>query len=81
MKKLDKAFINAKLFASSKLDRLAEKATGDETLIIKIMLMVVATALVILFKDTLGSIIKTLLTDPTNGLQKKITDMYSAITA
>lgn len=80
VRKLDKAIINAKVFATHTLDNMKRKVSGDETLIIKIMLMVIAVALVIIFRDTLQTIIKNLLTDPNNGLQKKIETLYDTTT-
>ena len=68
VRKLDKAIINAKVFATHTLDNMKRKVSGDETLIIKIMLMVIAVALVIIFRDTLQTIIKNLLTGD-NGLE------------
>ena len=59
VRKLDNAIINAKVFATHTLDNMKRKVSGDETLIIKIMLMVIAVALVIIFRDTLQTIIKT----------------------
>ena len=79
VRKLDKAIINAKVFATNTLDNMKRKVSGDETLIIKIMLMVIAVALVIIFRDTLQTIIKNLLTGD-NGLEKKINAMYDATT-
>lgn len=79
VRKLDKAIINAKVFATHTLDNMKRKVSGDETLIIKIMLMVIAVALVIIFRDTLQTIIKNLLTGD-NGLEKKINAMYQATT-
>jgi len=58
---------------------MKRKVSGDETLIIKIMLMVIAVALVIIFRDTLQTIIKNLLTGD-NGLEKKINAMYQTTT-
>ena len=79
VRKLDKAIINAKVFATHTLDNMMRKVSGDETLIIKIMLMVIAVALVIIFRDTLQTIIKNLLTGD-NGLEKKINAMYQTTT-
>ena len=79
VRKLDKAIINAKVFATNTLDNMKRKVSGDETLIIKIMLMVIAVALVIIFRDTLQTIIKNLLTGD-NGLEKKINAMYQTTT-
>lgn len=79
VRKLDKAIINAKVFTTHTLDNMKRKVSGDETLIIKIMLMVIAVALVIIFRDTLQTIIKNLLTGD-NGLEKKINAMYQATT-
>lgn len=79
VRKLDKAIINAKVFATHTLDNMKIKVSGDETLIIKIMLMVIAVALVIIFRDTLQTIIKNLLTGD-NGLEKKINAMYQTTT-
>lgn len=72
VKKIDNAIISAKTLATAKLAALKEKATGDETLIIKIMLMVIAVVLVLLFRNSLETIIKNLLT----GVNEKITNMY-----
>ena len=69
---LDRAYIGAKVRATQKLNALASKATGDETLIIKIMLMVIAVVLVILFRDTLKSMITDLLAE----VQTKVKGMY-----
>ena len=79
VRKLDKAIINAKVLATHTLDNMKRKVSGDETLIIKIMLMVIAVALVIIFRDTLQTIIKNLLTGD-NGLEKKINAMYQTTT-
>lgn len=80
VRKLDKAIINAKVFATHTLDNMKRKVSGDETLIIKIMLMVIAVALVIIFRNTLQTIIEKLLTDPKDGLQTKIQDLYTKTT-
>lgn len=77
VRKLDNAFISAKTLGTHTVNRLKAKATGDETLIIKIMLMVIAVALVLIFRDTLTTIIKNLLTG-TNGLQTKIEALYNS---
>ena len=69
---LDRAYIGVKVRATQKLNALAAKATGDETLIIKIMLMVIAVVLVILFRDTL----KTMITDLLKEVQDKVKAMY-----
>lgn len=79
VRKLDKAIINAKVFATHTLDNMKRKVSGDETLIIKIMLMVIAVALVIIFRNTLQEIIQKLLTGD-NGLQKKIEALYDTTT-
>ena len=70
---LDRAYIGVKVRATQKLNALAAKATGDETLIIKIMLMVIAVVLVILFRDTL----KTMITDLLAEVQTKVKAMYT----
>ena len=80
VRKLDKAIINAKVFATHTLDNMKRKVSGDETLITKIMLMVIAVALVIIFRDTLQKIIQYLLTDTNSGLQTKIQDLYKTTT-
>lgn len=72
MTKLDAMYIGAKTKAAGIVNRLAAKETGDETLIIKIMLMVVAVVLAIVFRDKIKEVITTLLTN----VQTKITGMY-----
>ena len=72
VKKIDKALISAKNAVSMKLAGFKAKATGDETLIIKIMLMVIAVVLVILFRSSLEKIIQSLL----NGVNQGINNMY-----
>ena len=52
--------------------KLTKKANGDETLIIKIMLMVIAVVLILLFRDQLKNIIISLLAN----LNTKIDGMY-----
>lgn len=79
VRKLDKAIINAKVFATHTLDNMKRKVSGDETLIIKIMLMVIAVALVIIFRNTLQAIIEELLTG-NQGLKTKIQELYKTTT-
>lgn len=76
VRKIDKAIIGAKTAVSAKVASLKAKATGDETLIIKIMLMVIAVVLVLVFRDSLKDIISNLL----NGVQAQIQNMYNATT-
>jgi len=61
MNKLDKFLMNSKTKAQIALAGMKSKATGDETLIIKIMLIVIAVVLVILFRDTLADIVNSIL--------------------
>ena len=67
--------MNRKLnrLTSAIMTKVATKKNGDETLIVKIMLMVVAVVLCILFRDTLSTIISTLL----GNVSTWITSMYS----
>lgn len=53
---------------------LKKKKAGDETLIVKIILMVVAVVLCILFRNTLTNIIISLL----NGVQNNINGIYTS---
>lgn len=53
--------------------KMMAKKAGDENLITKIILMVVAVVLCILFRDTLKSIITTLL----NSVQSNVSGMFS----
>lgn len=80
VRKIDKAIINAKTLAARTLSKgiLKRKEAGDETLIIKIMLMVIAVVLVLLFRDTLLSMIKNLLTNNSTGLETKVQQMYNS---
>ena len=53
-------------------ERALAKKAGDETLIVKIILMVVAVVLCILCRDTLTTVISTLLSQ----VQEKIQGIY-----
>ena len=66
--------MNRKLnkLTSAIMTKIATKKNGDETLIVKIMLMVVAVVLCILFRDTLSTIISGLLAN----VETWITSMY-----
>ena len=66
--------MNRKLnkLTSAIMTKIATKKNGDETLIVKIMLMVVAVVLCILFRDTLSAISSGLLANVENW----ITSMY-----
>jgi len=76
MRKIDKFLWNTKTKAQVALMGVKAKATGDETLIIKIMLMVVAVVLVIIFRDGLDNMIDTLL----SSVQSKINEMFTPTT-
>jgi len=76
MRKVDKFLWNTKTKAQVALMGVKAKATGDETLIIKIMLMVVAVVLVIIFRDGLDNMIDTLL----SSVQSKINEMFTPTT-
>ena len=54
------------------LHLMKKKVYGDETLIIKVFLIVVAAALVIIFRDQIGSMISSL----TNKASTKVESMY-----
>ena len=77
MEKLNNLLIGAKIKAAAMkegvVEALKSKETGDETLIIKIMLMVVAVVLVILFRDQIYDLIKTLVT----SVSEKVQGMYN----
>ena len=66
------AKIKAAVMTQSVLNKVATKKTGDETLIVKIMLMVVAVVLVIIFRDELTDLIKGMVANITDW----INDMY-----
>ena len=73
-RKIDNLLIKAKVQAGKIVEsKFTKKASGDETLIVKIMLMVVAVAVVLVFRDGLKTIITTLI----NNVGSKITDMYN----
>lgn len=55
-------------------EKISKKENGDETLLVKIMLIVIAVFLVIIFRDTLKGILTTLLTE----VQTKIQGMYQS---
>lgn len=80
MNKLNSIAIRAKIYGENALSNvktsMMQKKNGDETLLVKIMLMVITVVLVILFRDTLKSIITTLLTQ----VQEKIQGMYNTTT-
>lgn len=61
MKVMDKLMI----CTGNKIKRIkagmVEKARGDETLVIKVMLIVIAVALGLMFRNTIGEIITSLL--------------------
>ena len=80
MNKLNSIAIRAKIYGENALSNvrtsMMQKKNGDETLLVKIMLMVIAVVLVILFRDTLKNIITTLLTQ----VQEKIQGMYNTTT-
>lgn len=77
MEKLNSLLIGTKIRAAAMkegvVEALKSKRTGDETLIIKIMLMVVAVVLVILFRDQIYDVIKTLVT----SVSEKVQNMYN----
>ena len=77
MSKIDQLVISTKnKITKSKecglLHLMKKKVSGDETLIIKVFLIVVATALVIIFRDQIGSMISSL----TNKASTKVESMY-----
>lgn len=79
MNKLNTFIIRTKLKLNNamedKLGRmLTKKGRGDETLIIKVMLIVVAVFLVLIFRNTLKDIMDGLLTT----VKTKIEDMFTA---
>ena len=79
MNKLNTFIIGTKLKLNNamedKLSRmLAKKGRGDETLIIKVMLIVVAVFLVLIFRNTLKDIMDGLLTT----VKTKIEGMFTA---
>lgn len=78
MNKLDKAVISMKNYGHLKtqsfMEKLKLKKNGDENLVVKIMLMVIAVFLVIIFRNTLKTIIETLLAQ----VQTKIESMYNS---
>ena len=79
MNKLNTFIIGTKLKLNNaiedKLGRmLAKKGRGDETLIIKVMLIVVAVFLVLIFRNTLKDIMDGLLTT----VKTKIEGMFTA---
>ena len=73
-RKIDNFLIKTKVQAGKFVEsKLTKKAAGDETLIVKIMLMVVAVAVVLVFRDGL----KTIITNLLDNVGTKITDMYN----
>lgn len=75
IRKLDNLLINAKVSAAQKMAgfKLKRKANGDETLVIKIMLIVIAVVLITLFRDEISDLITELLADA----KTKIQGMYN----
>lgn len=71
---LNNMIIKAQIGLAKKAqEKMLAKKAGDETLIVKIILMVVAVVLCILFRDTLKSIITTLLTN----VETNINNIYN----
>lgn len=71
---LNNMIIKAQIGLAKKAqEKMLAKKAGDETLIVKIILMVVAVVLCILFRDTLKSIITTLLTN----VETNISNIYN----
>jgi hypothetical protein len=68
MNTMDKFIIRGKLTAgrvkngaSAVLKKMKTKAQGDETLVVKVMLIVIAVALGLMFRNQIGEIIQNLL--------------------
>lgn len=78
MNKMDSLIITSKIKGRALLDSISSKVSkkehGDETLLVKIMLMVIAVFLIIIFRDTLKGIITTLLSE----VQTKVQGMYNS---
>lgn len=78
MNKLDNLIVKAKIKKNVAMEKtaafFASKEHGDETLLVKIMLMVIAVVIVIIFRDTLKNIITELL----NQVKTKIQGMYDS---
>lgn len=75
MNKLDRIMIGAKIKAGRAFATMREKSLskehGDETLIVKVMLMVIAVALCVVFRDTISTVIENLI--------KSVEDKISSI--
>lgn len=80
MRKFDSLVIATKIKGANALDTVknavSTKKDGDETLLVKIMLMVIAVFLVVIFRNTLKDIITTLLSQ----VSTKIQGMYETTT-
>ena len=80
MHKLDSLAINANIHGQNTLEKVQKKLfvkkKGDESLLIKIMLMVIAVVLVIVFRDALKDMITTLL----STVKERIQAMYTSTT-
>lgn len=78
MEKLNNLLIGAKIKAAAMKEGIVEalksKETGDETLIIKIMLMVVAVVLVIVFRNEIRTVIETLIANVSQRIQGMYND-------
>ena len=71
---LNNMIIKAQIGLAKKAqEKMLAKKAGDETLIVKIILMVVAVVLCILFRNTLEGIITTLLTN----VETHISNIYN----
>lgn len=74
LNKIDGKLIKAQMVAENFKEKLSAKKAGDENLIVKIILMVVAVVLCILFRDVISDILRNLL----DGVKTNINGIYGS---
>lgn len=76
LNKIDGKLIKAQIVAENFKEKLSAKKSGDENLIVKIILMVVAVVLCILFRNVISDVMKNLL----DGVKTNINGIYGSAT-